>query len=62
MKIKISEVWNAEGRSAELVVLDVDCLEDCKPAVWEWIERNRPDLQQANSIFAHGFHAIAVAE
>jgi hypothetical protein len=63
MKIKISEVWNADGRSKELAVIDVEDVRGkygARRAVEEWILQNRPDLQLADTIYAHGYHAIAI--
>lgn len=58
MKIKINEVWNAEGRSETLAIIDVDG--DTILAVKEWIEKNRPDLQLALGLSSHGYHARQV--
>lgn len=62
MKIRISEVWNNEGRSVELAVIEVKHVRDAALAVLRWIGAHRPDLQMADSIDAHGFHAVDVPE
>lgn len=61
MRIKVSEVWNHEGRTETLATIDVDTrIENPKAAVYTWMAANRPDLSLATTIDAHGFHAIAV--
>lgn len=64
MKISINEVWNAEGRSEHLAVIEIlgNSPVAARHAVWAWILSNRPDLDLAQSISAHGFHAIAVPD
>lgn len=58
MKIQINEVWNAEGRSQELAIIQP--IGSPFLAVMKWIEQNRPDLELALHINAHGYHAIAL--
>jgi hypothetical protein len=58
MKIRISEVWNNEGRSEELTIIETRPSE-AKQAVFSWITAHRPDLSAAG-IFGHGFHAVQV--
>lgn len=58
MKAKISEVWNQSGRT--VVIAEIET----KPSsfrsdVFKWIEENRPDLNLADTLTAHGFHAVA---
>ena len=60
MRIRISEVWNAKGRSKELTVIDTQ--EDPKRAVRDWIASNRPDLYIARGLHDHGFHAVQIPE
>ena len=60
MKIRITEVWNNEGRSKELTTIEVATGERPHQAVWKWILENRPDLELAASVWAHGFHAVEV--
>ena len=59
MKIRISEVWNRVGKSKELAVIESDNLLG-PSAVRKWIRENRPDLTVAESIYAHGYHAVEV--
>lgn len=58
MKIQISEVWNAEGKSEKLAIIDGG--RNPAQAVRDWIAANRPDLDLANTLYAHGYHAIAI--
>lgn len=58
MRILINEVWNAEGRTVELARIEANG--NPRAAVYEWIRANRPDLDLATTIDAHGFHAVAV--
>ncbi len=58
MKIQINEVWNSEGKSEVLAIVDAGI--NPTAAVYEWILKNRPGLPLANTISAHGFHARAV--
>ena len=60
MKIQINEVWNADGRSKKLAVVDVEWASLAPQAVWDWIMTNRPDLKLAEGLHDHGFHAIAI--
>lgn len=67
MKVQISEVWNAEGRSVPLVTIDVwsagsvhETHREALQAVLDWVANNRPDLKLANTINAHGYHAKEV--
>lgn len=61
MKIQIKEVWNSEGRSQKLAVIEVNGNQhDAIQSVWNWIRENRPDLSMADTIDAHGFHAVAI--
>ena len=59
MTVKISEVWNYQGRSVELVRIETTpaC---ARQDVLAWIATNRPELPLATRIHSHGFHAIAV--
>ncbi len=62
MKIRINEVWNKEGKSEELTVINVDS-KDFRYAVHlvqDWVRENRPDLELATGIDAHGYHAEAI--
>ena len=63
MKIQINEVWNKEGRTVKLAEVESPGFSPdlARKAVWAWIDANRPDLNQADTIDAHGYHAIAVA-
>lgn len=60
MKIRISEVWNASGRSVDLATIEVKNVGVATLSVQNWIKNNRPDLGLADTIFAHGYHAIAI--
>jgi hypothetical protein len=57
MKIQINEVWNKEGKSVELAVIEP--IENPGMAVHYWIRANRPDLHLAG-LNDHGFHAIQI--
>lgn len=57
MKIQISEVWNLEGRSEMLAIIEAP-RELAQTAVFNWVDKNRPDLNIAGTINAHGYHAI----
>ena len=58
MKIQINEVWNQTGKSEELTVIEVNGTpSDCRSAVRDWIDNNRPDLQLASGLYDHGYHA-----
>ena len=59
MKIRINEVWNADGRSAELATIETNG-GDPYTMVYSWIAKNRPDLPMANGLWIHGFHAEEV--
>lgn len=58
MKIRISEVWNSTGSTVELAVIEAGS--NPRAAVYNWIETNRPDLTLADTVYAHGFHAVAL--
>ena len=63
MKIKISEVWNWEGKSVEIGRIEV--ADSCAGVeivkkVEGWIEQNRPDLSLAVTLTCHGYHAKRV--
>lgn len=58
MKIQINEVWNSEGKSVKIAV--IDSVGNHRANVWAWIRANRPELDMASNINAHGFHAEAV--
>lgn len=59
MRIQINEVWNDSGKSVELAIIEP--VGSPFLAVQTWIATNRPDLECAMSIYAHGFHAVEVA-
>lgn len=56
MKIQINEVWKSEGRSEEIAVIDAPY--HSSEAVWDWIHKNRADLQKASDLNDHGFFAV----
>ena len=58
MKIRISEVWNLSGKTQEIGIIEAEG--NPTRAVYDWIEKNRPDLSLANTVVAHGFHAKAI--
>ena len=60
MKIQINEVWKSEGRSQEIAVIEAPY--HPSEAVWDWIHKNRADLQRATGLNDHGFYAVAVGE
>lgn len=60
MRIQINEVWNHEGRSKELAIIEASDNHKAFQVVYAWIDKNRPDLSLADSIDAHGFHARAL--
>lgn len=62
MKVQINEVWNGEGRSERLAVIDIPVGLNPRHVVYDWIAANRPDLTLATSIFSHGYHAEAVSK
>lgn len=55
--IVISEVWNAEGRSVELVRIPMT--DNPRVDVMRWISANRPELDLASGLYSHGYHARA---
>lgn len=57
MKIQINEVWNADGKSKELAVIDVEGGRNPRVAVLDWIDANRPELTMALTLSDHGYHA-----
>ena len=59
MQIQISEVWNREGKSKVLAVIENGYVAP-NLAVWDWIHANRPDLDLAGIVNDHGFHAVAI--
>ncbi len=62
MKIKISEVWNNEGRSVALEIIEVPSPREAALAVLRWINNHRPDLQMADRFTPHGFHAVEIED
>ena len=60
MKIQINEVWNYIGKDKPLAVIEVSG--NPHEAVWDWVEKNRPDLLMASGIYDHGYHAIEVSQ
>lgn len=57
MKVKISEVWNHEARSEELVIIYTTS-GAARQDVEAWIAEHRPDLKLAESLSDHGYHAV----
>lgn len=55
MKIQINEVWNAEGRSEQLAV--IEAVGNPYKAVRDWVATNRPDLVVSCGLFTHGYQA-----
>ena len=55
MTIQISEVWNYEGRSETLAIIET--VDNPHLAVDDWINENRPDLTLARGLNSHGWHA-----
>lgn len=62
MTIRISEVWNNDTphKKTELAVIIIAPKKNPVLAVQNWISANRPDLQLADTITAHGYHAIEI--
>ena len=59
MKVKILEVWNAEGKSQELATIEVSS-QTPRSDIRSWIEEHRPDLRLANDPYSHGFYAVEI--
>ena len=59
MTVKISEVWNAEGRSVELARIETNRALATRD-VLAWVATHRPDLTVCTTLNGHGFHAIAL--
>ena len=59
MKIQINEVWNDRGASKALAVIECNGNPYC--SVRSWVAQNRPDLDLADGLFSHGYHAEEVA-
>ena len=57
MKIEIKEVWNGDGKSQQLVILEVPIGINPYKIVREWIWENRRDLELADGLFSHGYCA-----
>ena len=58
-RIAINEVWNHDGRSVRLAVIEAKPGRE-RSEVVAWILNNRPDLDLATTIDAHGYHAVAI--
>lgn len=58
MKIKINEVWNREGRTLELAIIETSG--NPVLAIWDWITEHRPDLLLADTLYSHGYHAVQI--
>ncbi len=61
MKIQINEVWNYDGRSKKLAVIDSQN-DNPRHDVELWIDKNRPDLTMAYGMNEHGYHAVQVTK
>ena len=58
MTIQISEVWNYEGRSEILAIIETN--DNPHLAVDNWINENRPDLTLARGLNSYGWHATQI--
>lgn len=59
MHIQINEVWNRDGKTEELAVIEPDG--NPFAAVRQWIAGNRPDLTLADGLYSHGYHAVQIS-
>ena len=59
MTVQINEVWNREGRSVKLAIIQTTMTRG-RYDVLAWIAANRPDLSECYSLNGHGFHAVAL--